>query len=411
MHLLRILAAAAILLFASPALFAATLETRVPLRDGRLSSADLTQALLENAHIKGVELDVGSIDMRGLEGTTFIHALNTALGGGCRIEVTPDALVLHIDTDKLPHSMTQAKRDIRVFTAEAAPDATARQRRNFGILLPQHVNPNRPLVVLVHGLDCNKFNWYPMADLLAGEGYQIGYFCYPSDGPLEDDAALLADQMTALREDFPTTKIDVVAHSMGCLVARRYVEGDAYAGGVDHFILLGPPNLGSRWAACRMALEIQEHYKLWKYDKDWSPTWSITDGLGEAADDLKPSSKFLQHLNSLPRREGVRYTIVAGDQNPIYPITANALDSAAHWIPQRAQTWWGLRQTENALLNAADDARHHTGKSDGPVSVASTQLPGVEDYVLLPATHMGLMYPIDGQRPAAWDVVRDRLSQ
>jgi triacylglycerol esterase/lipase EstA (alpha/beta hydrolase family) len=398
--------------FAAPlAAVASPHEARIPLNGGKLDSAELSRTLLEDLHIKGVSLDVGSIDLRGWAGATFIRALDASLKDGCNIEVTPDALVLHFDPEKLPHSFDDAKLATRVFTATAAPEATARQHRQYGLLMPQHVDRDRPMVVLVHGLDCDRANWYAMAQLLLDQGYQVAYFTYASDGPLEENAQLLTRDMTALREQFPEMRLDVIAHSMGGLVARRYIEGDDYAGGVDHLVLLGTPNLGTKWASYRIALEIQEHYKLWRHEKDWSPTWMITDGLGEAGRDLKPDSYFLTQLNGRPRRAGVAYTVIAGSQSPVYPISAKALDGVANWIPQRAQTWWGFRQTESALHNKAQRLRAHVGKSDGPVSVKSTKLAGVDDYVVLPCDHASLYLSIGGRTPASWDVIRDRLKR
>jgi pimeloyl-ACP methyl ester carboxylesterase len=397
-------------LLASP-LAAAPMEARVKLRDGKLQTADVSRVLLESFHLKGVELNVGSIDMTGLRGATFCRALKASLGDGCNIEVAEDALILHFDPAKLPRSFSDAKLATRIFTATAAPDATAAQRRSYGLLLPKHVDPQRRMAVLVHGLDCHRSNWYPMADLLVGEGFQIAYFTYPSDGPLEESAKFLADEMTALRDRYPDVPLDVIAHSMGGLVARRYVEGDAYGGGMRHLILLGTPNQGSSWAAYRIALEAEEHFGLWKHEKDWSPSWMITDGLGEAGRDLKPTSRFLKELNSRPRREGVAYTIVAGSHHPIYSVAGDALNGCANVIPDRAAGWWGFRQTESALRRGAVKMRTRSGKSDGPVNLSSTQLEGVEDHVVLPADHTGLYYPTTGEKPAAWEIIRNRLGR
>src|SRR5258708_18906582 len=99
---------------------------------------------------------------------------------------------------------------------------------------------------------------------------------------------------------------------MGGLVGRGYIEDAGYAGGIDRLILVGTPNAGSKWTSYRLLLETKEQYMEWKHDPQWSWTWAITDGLGEAGDDLTPHSKFLEHLNTLPRRDGVRYTIIAG---------------------------------------------------------------------------------------------------
>src|SRR2546430_2414778 len=105
-----------VVLLVSPAL-AAPMEARVPLHDGKLSTADLSRVLLDDLHIRGVELDAGSIDLSGLRGAVFVRALNAALGDGCSVHVTPDALVLHVDASKLPHNLDDAKQATRVFTA------------------------------------------------------------------------------------------------------------------------------------------------------------------------------------------------------------------------------------------------------------------------------------------------------
>src|SRR6185503_92951 len=102
---------------------------------------------------------------------------------------------------------------------------------------------------------------------------------------------------------------------------------------------------------------------------------------------------FLKQLNERPRRDDVKYTIIAGSQHPVAGIGANALDGAAHLIPQRAQNLWGFRQTESFLERGADKLRHRNGKSDGPVAIKSTQLAGVDDFVLLPCDHNALYYP------------------
>lgn len=397
-----------IALFAAPA-FADPCEARVRLRDGKLATADLARVLLDNFHLKGVELDAGDIDLSGLRGATFVQALNASLGEGCNVRVDDEALVLHVDPEKLPRNLTALKQSVRLFTAKAAPDATAKQRAQYGLFLPPHVDAGREMVVLVHGLDCNRSNWFPMADLLIGEGFQVAYFTYPSDGPLEESAAMLTEEMITLRAKFPQLRTHVLAHSMGGLVARRYVEGDGYAGGVERLILIGTPSQGSRWATYRIALEAQEHWALWRQEKDWSPSWIITDGLGEAGRDLKPTSAFLKELNDRPRRGGVAYTVIAGAQHPVYPIGANALDGCANAIPDRAAKWWGFRQTDRFLHARAEKLRQKQGKSDGPVTIKSTKLEGVEDHVVLSADHTGLYYPVDGKKPAAWEIIRERL--
>lgn len=305
-------------------------------------------------------------------------------------------------------SLTRA---IRAYTAAAAPEATAAQAARYGLRLPEPFDPSRPLVVTVHGLDCERVNWGGMAQCLTAEGYQIAPFTYPSDGPIAESAALLATNMTALRRAFPAAEVNVLAYSMGGLVTRAYVEGPDYAGGVRRLIMVGTPNTGSGWSRVRMLLELQEHYYLWRDDPQWSPTWMITDGLGEAGRDLRPGSKFLTRLNALPRRDGVKYTIVCGDQSPASRIEADWLDRSADSIPRRATGWWGFRQAKDELKGKANAARNHADRSDGPVAVSCAKLDGVDDVVIVHADHVRLYIGTDIEPPAAWDTIRDRLTR
>jgi pimeloyl-ACP methyl ester carboxylesterase len=304
-------------------------------------------------------------------------------------------------------TMTRALRD---FTAAAAPRATAAQAARYGLALPERLDPSRPLVVMVHGLDCDRVNWGGMAQCLAGEGYQLGYFTYPSDQPIAESAALFASKMTALRQAFPSVEVNVLAYSMGGLVSRAYIEGPDYAGDVRRLIMVGTPNTGSGWSRLRMLLELQEHYHLWRDEPDWSPSWMITDGLGEAGRDLRPGSKFLTQLNALPRREGVKYTIICGDQSPVSRREADWLDRTANSIPRRVSGWWGFRQAKDGLKRRASRTRNGADRSDGPVAVARAKLEGVNDVVIVHADHVRLYIGIDNEPPAAWDTIRDRLT-
>jgi hypothetical protein len=171
--------------------------------------------------------------------------------------------------------------------------------------------------------------------------------------------------------------------------------------------MLGTPNACSTWARWRWALGVQEQYHLWRSDPNWSVTWVITDGLGEAGRELMPDSKFLKTLNARPRRADVRYTIVAGNQCPTTHIGANWFACTSSWIPQRASHWWGIRQCKLKLDQKADELRHSTGDADGPVTLKSAALTDVSDFVIVPADHMSLAC---GSPPGAWGVVRDRLS-
>jgi hypothetical protein len=180
---------------------------------------------------------------------------------------------------------------------------------------------------------------------------------------------------------------------------------------VDHFIMIAPPNAGSTWTPFSFLLKLGVNAWKWGHDPEWSPAWMITEGICQSAQDLRPKSEFLSELNSQPRRNGVRYTIIAGERPLQYRIAAEFLDWSGEVLGDRLAGWWGIRQVKSA---AADDSRRllaQIGDEDGPVSLFSTRLAGVNDFQALAADHVALYESIDGRAPAAWPVIRDRLSK
>jgi hypothetical protein len=81
-------------------------------------------------------------------------------------------------------------------------------------------------------------NWYtPEEDL----------FTFPYDwrNSNVDTAYLLRDKINEIQEVCKCKKVDVVAHSMGGLVSRQYVQSEYYEDDINHLIFLGTPHLGA----------------------------------------------------------------------------------------------------------------------------------------------------------------------
>lgn len=80
-------------------------------------------------------------------------------------------------------------------------------------------------------------------------GYENGknFFVFPyewRDSNI-DNAKKLANLIGQIKTDTGRQKVDIVAHSMGGLLAREYIESDYYADDVDQLITLGTPQLGA----------------------------------------------------------------------------------------------------------------------------------------------------------------------
>ena len=274
-------------------------------------------------------------------------------------------------------------------------------------MLPAKFDDQRPMIVLIHGLDSGPESWVDLDPRLRSEDWQVAYFNYPNYQSVAESGKLLSDALRTLRREHHRLRVDLLTHSMGGLVARWYVEGPEYQGGVRRMVLLAPPNHGTTFARWRRGSEIVEHFLLWRDRDEWNWDWPMRDGNGEAGPDLRPGSSLLAQLNALPRRKEVSYTIVAGNRNCGWRYAADAIEAGAARLPDCR----GFQWLDNGLNLTAAKLRKRSGRSDGLVSVDSAGLEGVDDVVIVGADHATLIRSHRGEQPAAWPSVKDRLSK
>lgn len=129
-----------------------------------------------------------------------------------------------------------------------------------GILGSQKKNGQWQLDLVFHTYD----NLY---EELAAGGYvpeeDLFKFPYEWRDSNVENAKLLKEKIEEIKAQTKWPKVDVVAHSMGGLLAREYVESGYYKSDVDQLVTLGTPHNGA-----------PEAYLKWEGDK-WF--WSIGD--------------------------------------------------------------------------------------------------------------------------------------
>jgi pimeloyl-ACP methyl ester carboxylesterase len=93
----------------------------------------------------------------------------------------------------------------------------------------QPYDPNKTVVLVVHGLMSSPATWTAMinelrSDQAIRENFQFWFFSYPSGYPYPYAAALLRDELDAIQKKFPLRKpMVVMGHSMGGCISRLLV--------------------------------------------------------------------------------------------------------------------------------------------------------------------------------------------
>ncbi len=193
----------------------------------------------------------------------------------------------------------------------------------------------RETVILLHGLGRTRWSFWRVEQVLRHDGYQVVNLTYPSREHAVEDlvqdylAPLIAAQGGAPRLHF-------VTHSMGGILLRCYLR-DHRVPNLGRVVMLAPPNAGS---------EVTDHLKS---------TWPYRTVNGPAGQQLGTAG-LPGKLGPWPAGAG-ELGIIAGDRsfNPLF----------SSWLP---------------------------GPSDGKVTVASTRLGGMKDFVVLHHTHTWLAW-------------------
>ena len=115
----------------------------------------------------------------------------------------------------------------------------------------------------------------------------------------------------------PDTTLHIVAHSMGGLVARWFIEREGGNQMVDHLVMLGTPNAGSPWpkvqdlATTAIGVALNGLSSVVWPVKVLGSLISAIETVDVALDQMNPKSEFLKNLSSSPDPR-VPYTIIAG---------------------------------------------------------------------------------------------------
>lgn len=169
-------------------------------------------------------------------------------------------------------------------------------------------------VIIVAGTTSPAFANEPLAARMRGDGYRVWIYVLPNLGltDVHDSSAGLASLVDSVRSQTGASKVSLVGHSQGGLVARDYVKTRGGSSKVDKIISLGAPHYGTAIANLGTFL-----------------------GLGNclgvtACEQMAIGSSYLSGLNAGDDSIGnVRYTNIASKLDEVVnPYTTSFLNSS-----------------------------------------------------------------------------------
>ena len=180
-----------------------------------------------------------------------------------------------------------------------------------------NASPDRPPVLLIHGFMGTRGAMFPLESRLRADGFKVfsislGTFNI-QDIRKSAFAIHLAVEKIMQATKGKVTKIDVVGHSMGGLIALYYIK---YMGGDAHvrkLVTLGTPYRGT-WASVAGV--------------------AILGSLSPSTWQMLPGSQFLRMLNALPMPSVVEWTSIIARYDALCPpVTATISPGNNYELP------------------------------------------------------------------------------
>lgn len=213
------------------------------------------------------------------------------------------------------------------------------EKVGFGFYLLEPLDLSKQPVLFVHGINGSPTQFRELAQSL-GDRYQAILYQYPSGFPLNHSAYMLQVAIDAFLKIHPETRLSIVAHSMGGLVARGaiVISTKDTTDKVDAFVTLSTPWMGHE--AARLGVK-------------WSPT------VAPVWRSMVPNSNYLQRIFYEPLPEKIDHYLFfsyarerggpsKGDDGVV--TVKSQLGARAQ---MEASTIYGIDDNHNGILNNA----------------------------------------------------------
>jgi pimeloyl-ACP methyl ester carboxylesterase len=239
-------------------------------------------------------------------------------------------------------------------------------------------NPNKTVVLVIHGLMDTPVTWVPMVNDLRGDvdfrrNYQVWFYSYPSGYPYPYCATILRKELDAIEKKYPLRKpMVVVAHSMGGCITRTLLTDAGTTLWLEAFghppaqtaidpqskhlleevlifnhrrdigrvVFMSTPhrgaNLASNWIGRIGSMLVRTPSRFLTIGRTLresltaDPSALQLKRLPNSVDTLAPNNRFVVAINKIPITKGIPYHSIIGDRGR--GDTPNSSDGVvAYW--------------------------------------------------------------------------------
>jgi pimeloyl-ACP methyl ester carboxylesterase/predicted GNAT family acetyltransferase len=223
-------------------------------------------------------------------------------------------------------------------------------------------NPNKTVLLVIHGLMDTPASWVPMLNDLRGDkdirrNYQFWFFSYPSGYPYPYSATILRKELDAIEKKYPLRKpMVIVAHSMGGSITRTlltdagttlWLEGFGrpptqtamnpqskrlleevlifeHRRDIGRVVFMSTPhrgaNMASNWIGRIGSMLVRTPSKLATVGRTAlenavaDPAALHLKRAPNSIDTLAPNNRFVVAINKIPITKGIPYHSIIGDR-------------------------------------------------------------------------------------------------
>lgn len=270
----------------------------------------------------------------------------------------------------------------------------------------------------------------PLIRTLDENGYErdTNLFVFPYEWRRSnvETAQLLSDRIEAVKAAARWPKVDIVAHSMGGLIAREYIETLDGGGNIDQLITIGTPHSGSpgsylAWEGGSFGLKLKDILleKIFQQEAEENGYATIFDYLtkvpivsvrellpvysylrDESTGELReypldyPKNTFLENLNdadNVSKLDPVWFTNIIGKVDRNRTITGLRVSRSitAPFLGEDLDLLWGHGKPDG-YDDVLGDQGLEIGSGDGTVPFTSAESISPDEQIELPSAHNDL---------------------